>query len=162
MQIMSKTPEATIVKIPEFKAVASGYQEMGMLFSEGGFFQQIKPTELPLKDVILGSADFLLFDIGKFNWLWAVQDSVTKGDVTPYEIIGFAGGLYATATSIDNDMESMDAVITKIKSWLETSSFVIDESRGHQQMTHMLFCLDEVKEGLGYEQLQIYIPIKIK
>lgn len=162
MQKMSKTPEATIVMVPGFRAISSGYQEMGKLFMEGGFFNQVKPFELSLNKIMFNCADFLLYSDGEFNWLWSVQNSVTESDVTPYEIIDFPGGLYATATSIDSDMESMDAVIFRIKSWLETSGFVIDESRNHQQMTQMIYCLDEIKEGLGYEQLQIYLPIKKK
>ncbi|BCJ94164.1 hypothetical protein acsn021_17330 [Anaerocolumna cellulosilytica] len=160
MQKMSKTPEATIVMVPAFRAVSSGYQEMGSLFMDGGFFQKVKPFELPLNNIMFNSADFLLYSDGKFNWLWSVQDSVTVKDVNSYEIIDFPGGLYATATTIDSDMESRDAVIERMKAWLETSGFAIDDSRNHQQMSQMIYCLDEIKEELGYEQLQIYLPIK--
>lgn len=160
MKKMSLTPEATIVKVPGFRAVSSGYQEMHELFKEGGFCKEVKPFKLPLNPILFHCADFLLYQDGKFNWLWSVQDSVMEKDMAPYEIIDFPGGLYATATSIDSDMASRDAVVARMKSWLATSGFVLDESRNHQQMTQMIYDLDEIKEGLGYEQLQIYIPIR--
>lgn len=164
MQKMSKTPKASVVRIPEFRAVASGYQKMGKLFMDGGFFQQVKPTKLPLKNIIYDGADFLLriCDDEKFNWIWSIQDEVNEKDVAPYTIMEFEGGLYAVAPSIDDDMESIDSVRTEIKLWIETSGFIVDESRGYQQMTQMTYCLDEIKKGLGYEQLQVYIPIKLK
>ena len=154
---MSKTPDATIVMLPKFRAVASGWQEMGVLFS-GGFHM---PTELQQKKIIFGCADFLLFD-GKFNWIWAIQDHVTESDVAPYKIIEFEGGLYATATTIDDDMDSMNEVKARVNSWLKTSGFVVDVSRGYQCMSQMIYCHEDVEKGLGYNQLQWYIPIKLK
>lgn len=160
MKKLSKTPEATIVRIPGFRAVASGFVGMGEMFMDGGFLSQVKPTQLPQNKVMLGCADFMLFNGENHNWLWAVQDSVTASDVAPYEIVDFPGGLYAMATTIDDDMESWDAVMDRVNPWLEASGFERDDSRGHLQMTHMIYCDEEVKEGLGYEQLQVYLPIK--
>jgi hypothetical protein len=157
---VSLTPDATVIILPEFRAVSSGYQTGWSGLEE--FIGNVRPLTLSLNNIIFESPDFLMFQDGRFNWIWAVDESVTESDVAPYEIIDFAGGLYATATSIDDDFDSMMAVINRIESWLETTGFAVDNSRGHQRMTGMIYICDEVEEGLGYEQLQIYIPIKLR
>ena len=48
----------------------------------------------------------------------------------------------------------------KVEKWLEKTNFVIDESRAAS--VHMIYVDDEIKEGLGYHQLNLYAPIKRK
>ncbi|MDR1687170.1 MAG: hypothetical protein LBS21_00990 [Clostridiales bacterium] len=159
----SSTPEATIVRIPDFLAVSSGYVKHDNLW---GFLDEVKPAKLALEEIILGSSDILLHGANdKFNWLWAVADGDdTKKQPSSDDIVEFKGGLYAAATSIDGDTKSLTKVDAKIKAWLETTGFEVDLSRGHTRITHMLYAdaADDVKEGLGYEQLQVYIPVKLK
>ena len=91
-----------------------------------------------------------------------MADWVTPADAAPYEIITFEGGLYAAAMSIDGDSESYSSVYQSILKWIETSGFVLDERPGHRTMCHMLNPSDEIRRALGYDQMDIYVPIRIR
>ncbi|MDE5700102.1 MAG: hypothetical protein K2I96_22290 [Lachnospiraceae bacterium] len=45
---------------------------------------------------------------------------------------------------------------------MEESGFEPDERPGHRTMCHMVNPTDEIKRALGYDQLDIYVPIKIR
>jgi len=95
-------------------------------------------------------------------WIWAVEDWVRGADVELYEIIKFEGGLYAAAMSIDGDDDINGRVYEGIKKWLETSEFELDERPGHRTLCQMVNPTDEIKAALGYHQLDIYVPIKVR
>jgi hypothetical protein len=61
---------------------------------------------------------------------------------------------------MDGDDESGNKVMQKVEKWLEKTNFVMDESRASS--VHMIYADDEIKEGLGYHQLNLYVPIKRK
>jgi len=48
------------------------------------------------------------------------------------------------------------------KKWVETSGFEIDERSGHQTGCNMIYPYDDIKKDLGYHQLEVYVPIKLK
>ncbi len=89
-----------------------------------------------------------------------VKDEITSADTTPYEVVEFPGGLYAVAVSVDGDGESQDKVRGKIEKWLGGTNFVVDNDRA--LMGHMIYVDDEIKEGLGYHQMNLYTPIKLR
>ena len=51
-------------------------------------------------------------------------------------------------------------VENKILKWLEGTNFILDRER--DIMGNMTYNDDEIIKGLGYEQLQRYVPIKLK
>lgn len=154
----NKIPDIMIVRIPRFRAVTSGLISFEELF--GGEFEPWQEAHNHLfKPVIFDAADFLCEKDGKVEWIWALRDEVTKADVSPYEIIEYPGGLYAVAVSVDGDGESNNKVRNKTERWLERTNFVIDKERG--LMGHMIYVDDEIKEGLGYHQMNLYTPIKL-
>jgi len=169
---MSKTPEATIVRIPKFRAVSSGYQDYdGAVNKFMGWLWRNGPDTIPMANIIFDNGDFMLYDgrngDNNLNWVRAVQDSVTNNDVAPYGLSEFEGGLYAVAPSIDNDVESIIAVVGKTHAWVNTSGFIYDEDRGHQNMKQMIYFSDDgeysdLLKGLGYVQTMIYVPVKLK
>jgi hypothetical protein len=70
------------------------------------------------------------------------------------------------SVSIDEDDESIQKVQDKIFQWVESTNFELDKSRDF--MCNMPY-LDEantankdIEKGLGYKQLQRYVPIKLK
>ena len=155
----NKIPDIMIVRIPKFRAVTSGLISFEELF--GGEFEPWQEAHNHLfEPVIFDAADFLCEKDGKVEWIWALRDDVTKADVSPYEIIEYPGGLYAVAVSVDGDGESNNQVRNKTEKWLERTNFVIDKERG--LMGHMIYVDDEIKEGLGYHQMNLYTPIKLK
>lgn len=155
----NKIPDITIVRIPRFRAVTSGLVTFEELFG-GGFEPWQEAHNQLFKPVIFDAPDFLCEKGGKVQWIWALKDDVTEADVAPYSIIEFSGGLYAAAVSVDGDGESNGRVRDKMERWLEGTNFVVDKDRG--LMGHMIYVDDEIKQGLGYHQMNLYTPIKLQ
>lgn len=158
---LKKAPEVRIIQINPFKAFSSGADTIENVM---GAFQQWQEEHNHLvKKMIYGAPDFLWFEEDmKAVWIWAVEDWVTEEDTIPYELIEFEGGLYAAAMSIDGDDEIGSRVHSGILKWLEGSGFELDERPGHRTMGHMVNPTDEIKNALGYDQMDIYVPIKIR
>lgn len=158
---LKKAPEVRIIQINPFKAFSSGVDSIENVM---GTFQQWQEEHNHLvKKMIYGAPDFLWFEEdGKAVWIWAVEDWVTEKDTIPYELIEFEGGLYAAAMSIDGDDDISGRVCSGILKWLEDSGFELDERPGHRTMGHMVNPTDEIKNALGYDQMDIYMPIKIR
>ena len=155
----NKVPDVMIVRIPKFRAVTSGLMTFEELF--GGDFGPWQEAHNHLfKPIIFDSPDFLYGKDGKAAWIWALKYDVTETDVQPYEIINHPGGLYAVAVSVDGDGESHNKVRSKVEKWLESTNFVIDNDR--ELAGHMIYVDDEIKEGLGYHQMNLYAPIKLR
>ena len=72
----------------------------------------------------------------------------------------YPGGLYAVSVSRDGDGESHEKVRDKVAKWLANTNFVPDNTRA--LMGHMIYVDEEIKEGLGYHQMNLYTPIKLK
>lgn len=86
-------------------------------------------------------------------------------DIDPcgFEIVDFEGVLYAAAVSIDGDDEDGEPVYNGIKEWVKNSGcFEFDERPGHYCMMFNIITPPEAKEAMGYEQLEIFVPIKVK
>jgi DNA-binding transcriptional MerR regulator len=154
----NKVPDIMIVRIPKFRAVTSGLASIDEVFGSFGQWQEAHQNFF--KSVIFDSFDFLTGIDSKFEWVFGVRDEVTEADTHPYKIIEYPGGLYAVAVSVDGDGESHDKVRIKTEKWIESTNFIIDPDR--LLMGHMIFVDDEIKEGLGYNQMNLYAPIKLK
>jgi len=154
-----KIPDVMVVRIPKFRAATTGYGDFGMVFDSGIDKWQEQNNHL-LKNIIFDCPDFLMGGNKGVQWIWAVEDGVGEADTAPYKIIEFEGGLYASAVCIDGDDESMGKVHDKINKWIQGTNFEHDAER--DWMGHMTYVHDDIKQGLGYEQLQRYVPIKLK
>lgn len=158
---LKKAPEVRIVQINPFRAFSSGIDTFENVM---GTFQKWQEDHNHLvKKMIYGAPDFLWFEEDmKAVWIWAVEEWVTEEDTIPYELIEFEGGLYAAAISIDGDDDIGGRIYSGILKWIEESGFELDERPGHRTMCHMLNPTDKIKNALGYDQLDIYVPIKIR
>ncbi len=158
---MKKAPEVRIIQINPFKAFSSGLDNIDNVM--GTFQQWQKKHNHLVKKLIYGAPDFLWFEEDmRAVWIWAVEDWITEADVEPYEIIEFKGGLYAASMSVDGDDDINGRVYEGIKKWLKTSGFELDERPGHRTLCHMVNPNDEITAALGYHQLDIYVPIKVR
>jgi len=155
----NKVPDIIIVKIPNFRAVTSGLVTFEELFGSG-FGEWQESHKHLFKPVLFDCPDFLTGKDGKAEWFWGIKDDVTEVDVKPYTITEFQGGLYTVAVSVDGDGESHDKVRSKTEKWLKSTNFVIDNDR--VMMGNIIYVDDEIKEGLGYHQMNLYAPIKLK
>lgn len=158
---LKKAPEVRIIQINPFRAFSSGTDTIENVL---GPFQQWQEEHNHLvKKMIYGAPDFLWFEENmQAVWIWAVEEWVTPEDTSPYELIEFEGGLYAAAMSIDGDDDMGGRVYSGIIKWLEDSGFELDERPGHRTMGHMVNPTSEIKNALGYDQMDIYVPIKIR
>lgn len=156
-----KRPQVRVVQVNPFRAVSSGPDTFMRVMGEFNAWQE-SHNHL-VRKMIYGAPDFLWGEEdGSAVWIWAVEDGVTAEDTAPYEIITFEGGLYAAAMSVDGDGESYAAVYQSICKWIESSDFSLDERPGHRTMCHMLNPSEELRKALGYDQMDIYVPIKMK
>lgn len=163
-----KIPDIMVVRIPEFRAVTCGDQPWGDMFKEGGYMNQLWQYCHLYKSVIFDCFDFLMSKEDKGEWICAVKDGVTNGDVSPFKVIDFPGGLYAMAVSIDEDNESIHKVEDKVLRWIESTNFEFD--KGRNVMFNMPYLYEDgrdsvykdIEKGLGYKQMQRYFPIKLK
>lgn len=161
-----KVPDVMVVRIPQFRAVTSGEQSFEDIFKEGGYMFQLWQHYPLYQPVIFDCLDFLLLNEDKGTMVCAVKEGVSEADVSPLELIDFPGGLYAMAVSIDEDDESIQKVQDKIVQWVESTNFEVDKDRSF--MFNMPYLDEEniyqrdIEKGLGYRQMQRYVPIKLK
>ena len=157
-KLNDKIPDIIIVRIPKFRAVTSGAMSYEDVFGKFQTWQEAHNDFF--QPIIFDAPDFLCDNNGNLEWIWRIKDEITEADVSPYEIIEHCGGLYAAAVSIDGDDESGSKVMQKIEKWIEKTNFVIDDSR--TTSVHIIYSDDEIKKGLGYDQMNFYAPIKLK
>ena len=153
-----KVPDIMIIRIPQFRAVTSGLVSWDEVFGEfRGWQESHQDLFVP---IIFDCPDFLTGQDDKVEWFWRNKDEITDDDVKPYKTTEFEGGLYAVAVSVDGDGESHNRVRDKTAKWLEGTNFTIDNDR--RLMGHMIYVDDEIREGLGYHQMNLFAPIKLK
>ena len=155
----TKIPPVRVLRINPFRAVTSGPDSFENVMGTFNTWQE--GHNHLVRRMMYGAPDFLWGEPdGRAVWIWAVEDGVTPADTAPYELITFEGGIYAACISIDADGESYDAAMKRIHTWIESSGFVLDERPGHRTMCHMLPPDEEIRQALGYDQMDIYVPIK--
>lgn len=159
---LEKLPAVHIVKIPSFRAVTTG----PITYERFGEFKNFRNNNRHLfEPAIFGSVDFVWHDDGKqdaVNWIHRVRDNVTEADTAPYNIINFEGGLYAASVASDSDGKTHVAILNGIMSWLVNTGFEPDMRPGHEILSSLLYPCDEIRKGLGYDQLEFFVPIRIK
>lgn len=161
---VKKNPEIKIIKVNSFKAFYSGLDTLENIF--GAFWEWQQKNSHLVKKILYGASDFMGFEKDgneiKAFWFFAVEDWVTEEDILPYKLIDFEGGLYANAIAIDEDNDDCVRVYDGIKKWLENSGFELDEGTNRKVLGHMLNPDAEIKKALGYNQFDMYVPIKIR
>lgn len=148
-----------IQELPPCKAVASGWKDnFEGLFDFMGAWIQDKEVGSPFT-----YPDFLMFhEPMSFLWLKLLPDD--KVDTKGFEVIDFLGGLYVSAIAMDDNIDDLIATINDLKNWVkEQDNFELDFRPGRYRMTSRLTS-DEtskvIKNALGYDQLEVYLPIK--
>lgn len=162
-----KIPDIMVVRVPSFKAITTGVHSWEAIFKSGGYMFQLWQHYNHFQTIIFDCLDFtMVVDDDSGEMICAIKEDIKKEDVSPMEIIDFKGGLHAMAVSIDEDDESIQKVQEKIFQWIENTNFEIDKDR--KFMFNMPY-LDEsntyqqdIEKGLGYRQMQRYVPIKLK
>lgn len=157
-KLNDKVPDIMIIRIPPFRAVTSGAVSYEEVFGEFQVWQEAH-NDL-FTPIIFDAPDLLFGSEGKMEWIWRVKENISPKDVIPYKIKMHPGGLYAAAVSIDGDEESGSKVMKKIEKWLEKTNFIIDDTR--TSAVHMIYADEEIRKGLGYDQMNYYVPIRLE
>ncbi len=141
-----------IYEIPACKMVSSqcGMFGDGKLEQFNEWFSSLPRTMFP--------KDFMFHDDaqGGFVWYYMYEEGMNVPDA--FSIVDFSGGLYAVASEIDG--EDSSEVVSVIKSFIEEkNSFEEDDSRTY---LGNIPTPPSAAKAMGYEQMDYYIPIKIK
>lgn len=141
-----------VYEIPNCKMVSSqcGLFGDGKLERFNEWFSSFKRPMFP--------RDFMLYDSeqGGFIWYYIYEDGMNVPD--EFSVIDFAGGLYAVASEIDgrDSSETVGAIKDFIK---EKGCFEEDASRAY---LGNIITPPSAGKAMGYEQMDYYVPIKIK
>lgn len=157
---LKKMPEVRVVQLPPCKVATSGAPDptFTRVWDFDGWWSDYDKKR---RGVGYAPLDFLFGEDGGLVWWLMVENDATSADCGGYDVIDFAGGLYAVHTSIDEDMESDRLVNEKIVKWLEGTGFAVDTSHSNRTaMGHMINPTEEIKRGLGYHQYEVFVPIK--
>lgn len=159
---LKKAPEVRIVQLPKCRMATSGTPDP-TFSTVWNFSEWWNDYDKKRHGVHYAPLDFLFGEDGGLVWWLMVEDEATSEDCGGYDIIDFEGGLYAVHTSVDEDMESQNIVNQKIIKWLENTGFELDQRHSNRTfMGHMINPSDEIKQGLGYHQYEIFVPIKLR
>jgi len=93
----------------------------------------------------------------------SVMNSDMKNiDANGFEIIDFNGGFYAVATAVDtgDDPASLDQTQHEIEEWVRQSNYYELDLGNRMRMTQMP--APQTKQIMGYAQLDVFVPIKVK
>ncbi|MBE6884156.1 MAG: GyrI-like domain-containing protein [Ruminococcaceae bacterium] len=144
-----------ICEIPHCKMVSSG---VGMFGEES--FEKFDQWFSSLPRSIFPK-DFLFWDNSNpekagFHWLYLYEEGMIVPDC--FDIIDFQGGLYAVATDIDQQTDTA-AMKTEVDTFLSANGLERDSSRPD---LGNIISSPLVHNILGYDQMDYYIPVKIK
>lgn len=106
----------------------------------------------------LSPRDFLWFDVerGGFVWYYMYQEAMVIPE--EFSVVDFPGGLYAVATDVDGEDNSK--ALGAIKSFItEKGCFEEDPTRTY---LGNIINPPSVGEAMGYNQMDYYVPIRIR
>jgi hypothetical protein len=161
---LKKAPEVRVLRANPFRAVTSGIISTDILF--GAFDKWVNEHRHLLKTNLYGSG-LTWINVSKDGrhygeMIYAVEDGISDVDVAPYKLFDYTGGLYAVAVSIDEDQESLLDVYNMILRWIDNSNFEYEARHECEMLMTMLNPDDVIKQALGYHQLEVHVPIKVK
>jgi hypothetical protein len=106
--------------------------------------------------------DFMWFDAESEKLVWYYALPPDADDPEEFDVVDFVGGLYAVAISKDEDDADGERVYAGIKKWVEDSGvFEVDENPRRHSMFHVV-TPDEAYKAMGFRQLDIFVPIKVR
>jgi DNA-binding transcriptional MerR regulator/predicted GNAT family acetyltransferase len=161
---LDKLQDVRVFSLPVCRMASSGI-DTEPLFSEGGkierFNRWFSEADRKRRDRFF-ARDFMWYDPQTRGTVWWYALEQGMEEPREFETVDFEGGLYASAVSRDEDDSDGERVYRGIKRWVEHSEcFELDERPGHYAMYHIIGT-PEIKEAMGYGQLEIYVPIRIK
>jgi len=162
-----KIPSSKMIVSPDFKFgdVTVG-DEMGNEFFTvmGKFWQNVVDRH---EDIFQRVFFVVNNQTGKASWYFSAMNiDIGKFDTSDCKIIDFEGGYYAVATAKDpedDNLESFEQTFEEIKNWVQQSkSFELDLGNRPDMSQMPIADDDEFTKAMGYNQNEIFVPIRIK
>lgn len=153
-ETLKKLPDVRVYEIPACKMVASqpGMFGDGKLEEFSDWFSQY-PLDTYPQDYLTSFGDGSLF-----TWLYRYRDWMQVPN--SFDIIDYPGGLYAVACGIDADTADSANVHKAIDNFLaEKDAFIRDPSRTE---LGNIITPPSARKAMGYEQMDYWVPIKVK
>ena len=98
----------------------------------------------------------------KMVWLFMLEDWMTEADTEGFEIITFAGGLFADALADSEELSEWDRIYKGIKAWLARQEHLeLDEGSGRYELFTCPGPHPPMREW-NYGRVRYYVPIKLK
>jgi len=154
--------QVRIIELPACKMVWSGISKSESDWEEGGLLRCFS-NWFSARDSLLAVRDLLWYDTeqGGFAWGWAVD--AVPDDTDGFPVMDFAGGLYATIVSVDADGKDHDRQRAALLKWIRKSGcFALDVGASRYEAGHILVGTPQLKNAMGYHQMELYVPIRIK
>lgn len=153
-----------IIELPACKMVTSGPANGENAFAPEGalmrFLNWFTEIDKQRADMFYPRNFMWSPPTGGFQWGYAVSE-IPK-NTGGLDVIDFPGGLYAVAISVDADGADHDRVYNGILEWVEKSGcFVLDETNERRSLGNITSPA-YIKDFMGYAQMDLYFPIKIK
>lgn len=156
---LKKAPDVRIVELPACNMASSGcHKDFEGLQTFDAWWSEVDKHR---RDKFF-PRDFMWFDAEHQGLVWYYAMEEGASDAGGFELVPFEGGLFAAAVSKDGDDEDGQRVHEGVKSWVEdTGYFALDETSHRHTMFHVITS-PVAGKAMGYSQLEIYVPIKLK
>ena len=162
---LEREPDILIVEMPPCRMVTSGFIHGNPDVDEKTrhFNEMLNRLAERVADKI-HERSFMYHDREhqKMVWLGMLEDWMTEADTEGFEIITFAGGLFAEALADSEELSEWDRIYKGIKAWLSRQEHLeLDEGSGRYELftcpgPHPL------TRQWNYGRIRYFVPLKIK
>jgi len=162
---LEREPDILIVEMPPCRMVTSGFIHGNPDVDEKTrhFNEMLNRLAERVADKI-HERSFMYHDREhqKMVWLGMLEDWMTEADTEGFEIITFAGGLFAEALADSEELSEWDRVYKGIKAWLVRQEHLeLDEGSGRYELFTCPGPYPPMREwNLG--KIRYFVPIKVK
>ncbi|MDQ7991537.1 MAG: GyrI-like domain-containing protein [Propionicimonas sp.] len=102
--------------------------------------------------------DFMWYDDDLRGLVWWYALSGQPTATGTWQLVDFAGGLYATATCRDGDDADGERVSAAVRQWVRgIGGLELDEARA--ELFHVI-TPPAAAQALGYQQLELFVPVR--
>lgn len=159
---VERRPDILIVEMPPCRMITSG------LLADDNEMNRFDAMWMRLASRIadkINPRDFMYYDEEhkKNVWLFMLEDWMTESDTDGYEIIMFAGGLFASALADSWEYSEYERVYKGINIWITQQEHLeLNESSDRHMLYHFAGPHSAQMKEWDYGKIRYFVPIKIK
>ena len=162
---VEREPDVLVVEMPPCRMVTSGFIHGNTEKDEKSrrFGEMWNRLAERIADKI-HDRSFMYHDRehNKMVWLFMLEDWMTEADTEGFEIITFAGGLYADALADSEELSEWDRIYKGIKAWLARQEHLeLDEGSGRKELFTCPGPHPPMREW-NHGRVRYYVPIKTR